>query len=84
MHARRRRPGGSVAAGTGRINDTDPPPQVSRSVAATPDAIDRWLEAGRTILPNPELAGLYDRYHALYLELYRRNKELMHEIRTLV
>lgn len=46
--------------------------------------IQMWLKDIRTVEPKPETCETYDKYMDLYLELYRRNKELMHEIRELV
>jgi xylulokinase len=41
--------------------------------------IDTWLRHHRTIEPNPETTAKYERYWPIYLELYRRTKDLMHE-----
>lgn len=46
--------------------------------------IKKWLTDIRTVEPNPETAAKYDQYMELYLELYQRNKDLMHDIRELV
>lgn len=48
-------------------------------VAAVPSytEITRWVRDFRTIRPNLEHAQLYQHYYQLYLELYRRNKDLM-------
>jgi xylulokinase len=43
-------------------------------------AINDWLKDVRTIDPLPESTAHYAPYLALYLELYRRNKELMHQL----
>jgi len=42
--------------------------------------IDRWVRDVRTIEPNPANTELYGKYEDVYLELYRRNKDLMHEL----
>ncbi|NLH09478.1 MAG: FGGY-family carbohydrate kinase [Chloroflexi bacterium] len=45
--------------------------------------INKWLRDIRTVEPNPETAELYRQYYEVYLELYRRNKDLMHRVREL-
>ncbi len=45
--------------------------------------IKKWLKDIRTVEPNPATAQVYDKYQELYLELYQRNKDLMHKIRAL-
>lgn len=45
--------------------------------------INNWLRDIRTVEPNPEVAAIYDKYYDIYLELYRRNKDLMHKVREL-
>jgi xylulokinase len=45
--------------------------------------IRKWLKDIRTVEPKPETADIYDKYMELYLELYRRNKDLMHAVREL-
>jgi xylulokinase len=42
--------------------------------------INRWVRDARTIAPSPASAGLYAAHHEVYLELYRRNKDLMHAL----
>ncbi|MBX3011003.1 MAG: FGGY-family carbohydrate kinase [Caldilineaceae bacterium] len=46
-------------------------------------AIHQWLKDVRTITPQPENTARYAPYLALYLELYQRNKTLMHELGAL-
>ncbi len=46
-------------------------------------AINDWLKDVRTIPPIPENTLRYAPYYELYLELYRRNKELMHQLGAL-
>ena len=41
--------------------------------------IDTWLRHHRTIEPNPENTAKYEKYWPIYLELYQRTKDLMHE-----
>ena len=41
--------------------------------------INTWLRHHRTIEPNPENTAKYERYMRIYLELYQRTKDLMHE-----
>lgn len=47
------------------------------------DHINTWLRDIRSVEPNPENAELYRQYYDIYLELYRRNKDLMHAVRAL-
>ncbi len=42
--------------------------------------IQNWMRDVRTVTPNPQNKALYDKYHQVYLELYERNKELMHTL----
>ena len=46
-------------------------------------AINHWLKEVRTIPPIPENTTRYAPYLELYLELYRRNKTLMHQLGAL-
>ena len=46
-------------------------------------AINDWLKDVRTIPPIPENTTRYAPYLQLYLELYRRNKALMHQLGAL-
>lgn len=47
------------------------------------EAINDWLKDVRTIAPLAQNTARYASYLDLYLELYRRNKELMHQLGTL-
>ena len=49
----------------------------------SPSDIGQWLEQPRQVIPNEDLAERYDRYHEVYLQLYDRNKDLMHELTAL-
>lgn len=40
--------------------------------------IGRWICSVDTIEPNPTNAACYRKHHEVYLELYQRNKDLMH------
>ncbi|MEZ4862043.1 MAG: FGGY-family carbohydrate kinase [Caldilineaceae bacterium] len=46
-------------------------------------AIDQWRKDVRTVSPSLENTARYAPYLELYLELYRRNRELMHQLDTL-
>lgn len=46
-------------------------------------AINTWLKDVRTIAPIAENTARYTPYKQLYLELYRRNKEFMHQLGAL-
>lgn len=46
-------------------------------------AINQWLKDVRTIPPLPENTARYAPYLALYLDLYQRNKMLMHQLGAL-
>ena len=48
-----------------------------------PGEVDRWVEDRETVRPDPGLKPCYDRCHELYLELYERNRELMHTLSAL-
>ena len=48
-----------------------------------PVEVDQWVEDRETVCPCPGLKAHYDRYHELYLELYQRNKGLMHALSSL-
>lgn len=48
-----------------------------------PAEADRWVEDRETVCPDPGLKAYYDRCHELYLELYERNRELMHALSSL-
>ena len=39
-----------------------------------------WVKDIETVQPNPEAARVYQPYYEMYLELYDRNKDLMHSI----
>ena len=52
-------------------------------VLRSPDEIRRWVRYSHTIEPDPTNADRYDEYMQLYLELYRRNKDLMHQLTDL-
>jgi len=41
--------------------------------------ISKWLRSRRTIKPNPQNTAIYEKYMPIYLELYRRTRDLMHE-----
>lgn len=41
--------------------------------------INTWLHDHRTVEPNPENVARYEEYVPIYLELYRRTKDLMHQ-----
>lgn len=43
-------------------------------------AINTWVAMERTVEPNPEHYPVYEQRMATYLELYRRNADLMHQI----
>jgi xylulokinase len=47
------------------------------------DEIATWLRDIRTITPDPAHTELYTHYYRLYLELYQRNKDLMHALAEL-
>ena len=49
-------------------------------VFSDPAEIRTWVREGRTVRPNPELKGVYDLYHEIYLELYENNKNAMHKL----
>jgi xylulokinase len=42
--------------------------------------IRRWNPVAREIVPNADLAGLYERRYRVFRELYERNKDLMREL----
>jgi xylulokinase len=42
--------------------------------------ITQWNPIATTIEPRPELAATYDRYYALYRELYLRTREIAHAL----
>ena len=44
-----------------------------------PDEISKWVAITRTVTPKPENFAVYERRMKTYLELYRRNADLMHE-----
>jgi xylulokinase len=45
--------------------------------------INRWTRYVKTVNPNPAHSDLYSRYFDLYLDLYRTNKPLMHQLGTM-
>lgn len=49
----------------------------------TKEAIRGWVREQRTILPNMEHRERYDAYHHLYLGLYEKTKEIMHQLHSL-
>ena len=50
----------------------------------SPRDIFRWIKEVETITPVVERKALYDKYHRIYLELYNRNSDLMHELSSMV
>jgi xylulokinase len=44
------------------------------------DDISGWVKDISLVRPNPEATRRYEPYYNMYLELYRRNKDLMHSI----
>lgn len=42
--------------------------------------IRRWNPVAREIVPDPNLAGLYERRYRVFRELYERNKDLMRDL----
>ncbi len=42
--------------------------------------INSWVAMDRTVTPDPANFPVYERRMATYLELYRRNADLMHQI----
>lgn len=50
----------------------------------SPLDINNWIKDKRIVEPNKDLYPLYSQYMKIYLELYERNKDLMHEIYNLM
>ncbi len=44
------------------------------------ESISDWLKEGRKIVPDPARTEVYRRYYPIYLELYQRNRDLMHTL----
>jgi xylulokinase len=42
--------------------------------------IEKWLDYKTKVEPNPAHGEVYDKYYPIYLELYQRNKDLMHAL----
>jgi hypothetical protein len=51
---------------------------------ASYDEISNWVSFTKTVSPDPACAGLYSEYYRIYLELYRRNQDLMHQVYGLI
>jgi xylulokinase len=48
------------------------------------DAIDQeWVHIDRTVEPNPAVKPLYDDLFGMYLDLYPRNRDIMHRLAAL-
>lgn len=47
-------------------------------------AINEWVRDVRLVEPSPAATAAYQPYYDLYLELYRRNRDLMHSLHALV
>ena len=46
--------------------------------------VKSWLKDTKTIEPNPDTYEVYDKYHQIYKDLYKRNADLMHDVYDLV
>ncbi|MGB7114772.1 MAG: FGGY-family carbohydrate kinase [Anaerolineales bacterium] len=44
------------------------------------ESITDWVQGGEIIQPNPESQQVYQPYYQDYLDLYERNKEIMHNL----
>jgi xylulokinase len=42
--------------------------------------IEKWLDYKTRVEPNPAQHEIYEKYYPVYLELYQRNKDLMHTL----
>lgn len=42
--------------------------------------ISQWVSDVAPVVPQPEATAVYERYYRMYLELYQRNKDLMHAL----
>ncbi len=42
--------------------------------------IEKWVNYSGTVTPDPAKYELYNKYFQVYLELYKRNKDLMHDL----
>ncbi|MEA3327861.1 MAG: FGGY-family carbohydrate kinase [Chloroflexota bacterium] len=49
-------------------------------VFSDPTDINKWVNDSRMVYPDKSVAEKYEKYMALYLDLYEQNKELMHRI----
>ena len=45
--------------------------------------IKKWMRDMRTITPDLTKMALYEKYYQIYLDLYQRNKDLMHDLQDL-
>lgn len=46
--------------------------------------ISSWIQNGRQVSPQPANAGIYEKQHEIYLNLYTQNKEFMHRLTELI
>lgn len=48
------------------------------------ESIKDWVRDIRMVQPNSEATSTYRPYYELYLDLYRRNKDLMHSVHSII
>jgi len=46
--------------------------------------ISRWMNYVKTVEPDAAAHSVYKKYYRVYRELYERNKDLMHDLYSLV
>jgi xylulokinase len=46
--------------------------------------IRRWMNHVKTVEPDAATHAVYEKYYRVYRELYERNKDLMHDLYSLV